>query len=348
MRAERLTLIVCTYRRAASIDRLLASLEHQTRPPDEILVIDASADDETAAVVAGHVDRGAAHLRHVAVPDEERGLTRQRNHGVAAATGDLVAFLDDDTIPAAGYFAELERCFERHPDAAGVGGAIDGPAWRHAVPGEVTSRGWYRFDGWERRDDVRWRIRRTVGLAPSLAPGHLPASGHGRPVSFLPPSGKDYPVEFVMGGASAWRRDVFTSHSFSPHFEGYGLYEDLDFCIDVARERPLFLCTAATLRHDHDPTARPPGYRYGRMVVENGWYVWRRRWPSPVAADRIRWWLTTMLLIAARMGGVAGRGWSEAAQESAGRLVGLVTTAPCEFSRWYRRRRCGPDARRHR
>lgn len=345
MAAERLTLVVCTYRRPTAVDRLLVALEQQTRPPDEILVVDASPDDATAAVVAGRVERGATHLHHVVVPDGERGLTRQRNRGVALATGGLVAFLDDDTVPGVDYFAQVERCFERHPDAAGVGGAIEGPTWRPATPGSATPRGWYRCDGWERRDDRRWRLRRAVGLAPSVPPGHLPRSGHARPVSFLPPSGEDYRVEFVMGGASAWRRDVFARHSFSPHFEGYGLYEDLDFCIDVARERPLFLCTAATLRHDHDPAARPPGYRYGRMVVENGWYVWRRRWPSPPRADRARWWLTTVVLLAARLAGVVGRGRSDAARESAGRVVGMLTTAPCELSRRYRRRRYGPHAR---
>lgn len=345
MTAERLTLVVCTYGRPAAIDRLLTALEQQSRPPDEILVVDASPDDATAAVVAGHRDGGAAHLRHVVVPEAERGLTRQRNRGVALATGGLVSFLDDDTIPGACYFAQIERCFERHPDAAGVGGAIEGPAWRRALPGSATPRGWYRYDGWERRDDLRWRLRRAVGLAPSVPPGQLPRSGHARPVSFLPPSGEDYPVEFVMGGASTWRSDVFADHSFSPYFEGYGLYEDLDFCIDVARERPLFLCTSATLRHDHDPAARPPGHQYGRMVVENGWYVWRRRWPSPPPADRLRWWLTTLLLLAARLGGVAGSGWSVAAQESSGRVVGMVITAPCELSRRYRTRRYGPHAR---
>lgn len=343
--AEMLSLVVCTYRRPAAIGRLLAALARQERPPDEVLIVDASSDTSTANVVAEHVERGAAHVRHILVDEDERGLTRQRNRGIAEADGDIVAFLDDDTIPAADYFAEIERCFARHPDAAGVGGAIDGASWRRAAPETPPGRRWFRFDGWERPDDLRWRLRRAFHLAPDTAPGHLPASGHGRPVSFLPPSGKDYPVEFVMGGASAWRRPVFDRHAFSPFFEGYGLYEDLDFCIDVAREDPLYLCTAATLRHDHDPDARPASYRYGRMVVENGWYVWRRRWPEPGRLDRSRWWLTTALLLVTRSGGIASRRWREAGGEAAGRLVGMVVTAPCEVSMRYRDRRYGPYAR---
>lgn len=340
-----LSLVVCTYRRPAAIGRLLAALDHQERVPDEVLIIDASSDTDTATVVAEHVARGAGHLRHIVVDTNERGLTRQRNRGIAEAGGAIVAFLDDDTIPAPDYFAEIERCFTRHPDAAGVGGAIDGAIWRTAPPGSPARRRWYRFDGWERPDDFRWRLRRAVRLAPDATPGRLPPSGHARPVSFLPPTGKDYPVEFMMGGASAWRRQVFDRHTFSPFFEGYGLYEDLDFCIDVAREEPLYLCTSAMLRHDHDPDARPASYRYGRMVVENGWYVWRRRWPVPAGGDRIRWWATTALLLVTRVGGIRGPRWREAAGEASGRLVGMVVTAPCELSVRYRARRYGPYAR---
>lgn len=345
MPTERLSLVVCTYERPAALDRLLDALGHQTRQPDEILVVDASAGQETAEVVRRHADRGCRHARHVPVDEPDRGLTRQRNRGIAEASGSLVAFLDDDTIPDAGYFEAVERCFERHGEVAGVGAAIDGAMWRRARDGRTAPRGWYRFDGWERRDDVRWRARRALGLASTLAPGHMPSAGHGRPVSFLPPSGKDYPVEYVMGGASTWRSDVFASHGFSPYFEGYGLYEDLDFCIDVSRDRPLVQCTSATLRHDHDPAARPPGFRYGQMVVKNGWYVWRRRWPCPSTADRIRWWLTTTVLLLARLAAVFGPEGRAAAEEASGRLVGALTTVPAEFSRHYRSRHFGPGSR---
>ncbi len=343
--AERISLIVCTYERPAALDRLLDALVHQTRQPDEILVVDASEGHETAAVVRRHVDRGSRHARHVPVDEAHRGLTRQRNRGIAEASGSLIAFLDDDTIPEAGYFEAIEQCFERNREIAGVGAAIDGPEWRRAGSGRTPPRGWYRFDGWERRDDVRWRARQVLGLAPTIAPGRMPPAGHGRPVSFLPPSGRDYLVEYVMGGASAWRSDVFASHTFSPYFEGYGLYEDLDFCIDVARERPLMQCTSATLRHDHDPTARPPGYRYGQMVVKNGWYVWRRRWPCPSLADRIRWWLTTTLLLLARLGSVLGPERRSAAEETSGRLAGAFATIPAEFSHRYRSRYFGSASR---
>ncbi len=321
----------------------MAAVEQQDRRPDEVLVVDASTGDATRRAVDKHVTTTGGAVAHLSVDPADRGLTRQRNLGIKRSTGTIVSFLDDDTVPAPSYFAEVLACFDRHPTAVGVGGAIDEGGWKPARPGP-PGRGWYRYDGWERPEGPRWRLRRILGLAPAEPPGYLPRSGHGRPVAFLPPTGRDYPVEFLMGGASSWRRSVLRTHQFSPRFEGYGLYEDLDFCIDVRHEGGLVLCTRARLRHDHDPAARPHQARYGRMVVENGWYVWRRRWPAPSRADRARWWLITLLLVAVRLVNGLGSEGRGAVSDAAGRCLGMMITVPAELSAHYRRSRGLPDA----
>jgi GT2 family glycosyltransferase len=333
-----LTLVVCTLDRPAAVRALLVALAAQTHPAGEVLVVDASADGDTAEVVADVAPGWPGHLRHVAVTGDQRGLTRQRNVGIEVATGDLVAFLDDDTVPAPSYLREVHACFERHPDAVGVGGAIDEGGWvRHQ--GAPPRPGWYRSGAWERPEGLRWRLRRRLGLAGDRPAGWIPPGGHGRPVAFLPPDGEDHEVELVMGGASAWRRRVFDQHRFDPGFAGYGLYEDLDLCLTVGADGPLYLATAARLEHHHAPESRPDHDRYGRMVVTNGWYVWRRRWPRPRRVDRVRWWATTFVLAACRAaGGRAGR------QEAWGRLQAMAATLPCEWSsRAVRRRYAAHD-----
>lgn len=327
--AERrsLSLIICTYRRAKAVERLLAELQGQTHAPDEILVVDGSPDTQTEAVVEARQSPSPSPIvRYFRAPDEHRGLARQRNFGIARAKGAIIAFLDDDTVPVPEYFERILACFERNTDAAGVGGYIVEANWTRADRSTRPGLGSFCLDGWIRRDDYRWRVRRLCGLASPLSPGWLPPSGHGRPVSFLPPDGQDHHVEFVMGGASAWRRSVFQRHRFSPHFEGYGLYEDLDFCIRVAREHPLILCTAASLEHYHDSSSRPDAFRYGTMVVRNGWYVWRRRWPNPSGVDRFKWWATTMLLAGCRASdAVRGPMRRAALTEALGRAWGMMS-----------------------
>jgi GT2 family glycosyltransferase len=324
----RLTLIICTYRRAPEVEKLLRSLGDQVRVPDETLVVDASTDDETKNVCEAFAGGGRLPgLKYYKVPPEHRGLTRQRNYGIERARGDLVAFLDDDTIPEPEYFAETIACFERHPDAAGVGGFISNEVeWRPAnghqhKPGTV-----FKWGAWERREAYRWRLRERLGLAGGLPPGWMPPSGHGRPVSYLPPDGEDHQVEFMMGGASTWRRAVFDRQRFPVDFAGYGLYEDLDFCVRAAKSAPLYLCTRARLAHHHAPAGRPNQFRYGEMVVRNGWFVWRRRWPAPPASERARWWGTTLLLTLCQLGdAVRGPARAQSLTEACGRARGMAS-----------------------
>lgn len=314
-----LSLIVCTWRRPEAVRRLLAALRDQTCPPAEVLVVDASPDSETEAVVAA---AGLPGLVYDRVPQEERGLTRQRNRGIARARGEVIAFLDDDTVPEPDYFAELLACFERHPGAVGVGGYIFNEVdWRPAADG--VHLGIYRSGDWERREDYRWRLRRLLGLDSPSPAGWMPPSGHARGTGFVPPDGEDHRVEFFMGGASAWTRELLERVRFSSWFEGYGLYEDLDFCLRAGGEGSLWLCTRARLVHLHDQPGRPNRFHYGKMVVCNGWRVWRLRWPEPAWSARARWWATTLVLALCRMAdAICGPERSGSALEALGRLWG--------------------------
>lgn len=322
----RLTLIICTYCRPQPVKDLLASVQQQTRLPDETLIVDASPDQLTEQVVAAYQQTDVLPgLQYYLAPPAERGLTRQRNYGIARATGEVVAFLDDDTILEPAYFAEVLACFDRHPEAAGVGGYItNGSGWTRSTAAASDRLATYRWEGWEKRDDFRHRLRKLLQLDSPLPPGWMPPFGHGRSVNY-PPTGNDYKVEFVMGGASAWRAEVFRRQHFSTYFEGYGLYEDLDFCVRVAREAALFLCTRARLAHYHASGGRPNQFRYGQMVVQNGWFVWRRRWPTPEFSQRLRWWAITLLLTICRFADVLRiRGGWQALTEAVGRLIGMV------------------------
>ncbi len=93
------SLIIITLRRAALLDRTLESLGRQTRPVDEIVVIDNGPDAETEAVARRH---GA---RYIAEP--RRGYGCARNRGLAEARGDVLYFLDDDCVAEPDWAAVL-------------------------------------------------------------------------------------------------------------------------------------------------------------------------------------------------------------------------------------------------
>ncbi|MGO4821818.1 MULTISPECIES: glycosyltransferase family 2 protein [unclassified Flavobacterium] len=317
------SLIVCTYMRPKPLLKLLQSVQGQTLYPDEILIVDGSKNDETQAILQQNPFR---NLEYFKVLETERGLTKQRNYGVARVGEEIevVCFLDDDTVLDADYFEQLLKTYQVYPEALGVGGYIINETKSEFVGYDYkpTIKEYY-FDGWKQKDGSRFVMRKKMGLHSDCPPGYSSMYSHGRSVGFLPPSGKVYPVEMLMGGVSSFKRTVFNTLQFSTYFDGYGLYEDADFTLRVAKTGKLYLNTAAKLNHYHDAAGRPNQYVYGKMVVRNGWYVWRTKNPNPTIQHRLKWHAITILLTVIRFTNViTSSSRKEAFTEALGRTLG--------------------------
>ncbi len=124
-----ISVVICAYTR----DRLevlteaVDSLRAQTLAPHEIvLVIDHAPEllDEARALWPD--------LKIVA-NRERKGLSGARNSGVAEATGEIVAFLDDDAIAATDWLARLAAAYA-DPKVLGAGGTVR-PRWVEGKPG---------------------------------------------------------------------------------------------------------------------------------------------------------------------------------------------------------------------
>ncbi len=317
------TLIICTYMRPQALKRLLDSVVLQTRYPDAILIVDGSRDDTTKVMLDASPYK---RLRYEQVTDADRGLTRQRNYGIARVAEDMevICFLDDDTVLEPDYFEVLLKTYESYPDALAVGGYITNEvSWEPVPEGYVPKQLEFVHDGYKRKDGSRFVLRKKLGLDSDMLPAHFPEFGHGRSVSFLAPTGKTYGVQQLMGGVSSFRKSVFDELRFSTYFEGYGLYEDADFSLRLAKKGPLYVNTAARVQHLHEPDGRPNQYRYGKMVVRNGWYVWRVAYPHPSLKAKIKWHAITILLTLVRFTNVFTTKQRKAAfTETLGRKVG--------------------------
>ena len=94
----KITVIIATRNRTDLLPRSLNAVAAQTHPDVELIVIDDSTTEATRAaneVLLRRLCPGAVYL---AMPEDQRGRGPgfPRNHGIARATGELIAFLDDD------------------------------------------------------------------------------------------------------------------------------------------------------------------------------------------------------------------------------------------------------------
>jgi glycosyltransferase involved in cell wall biosynthesis len=125
----KVTAIVCAFDEACYVGACLHSLFAQTRVPDEVILVDNASTDRTREI--------AAAIPGVQVVDEPRkGLTRAREAGRRAATGDLLLYLDADCRAPLRWVERVERRFLRRPGLLAVSGPYryyDWDLWGRAL-----------------------------------------------------------------------------------------------------------------------------------------------------------------------------------------------------------------------
>ncbi len=318
------SLIICTYMRPKTLLELLESISEQKLYPDEILIIDGSTNDETKVILEQYVFQ---NLKYFRVDKIDRGLTKQRNFGINKVGNniDIVCFLDDDIILQKEYFKELINSYTIHKNTVGVGGYIINEVnWKKNNEEILFDE--FEIDGFKRKIGKRNVMRKYFRLFSNHPPGIMPKFSNGLSIGFLPPSDKMYQVEFFMGGVSSFKKELLDTIKFSTFFEGYGLYEDLDFCIRAARIGSLFVNTKAKLNHYHDDAGRPNKFEYGKMVLRNGWYVWRVKNLNPNLITRLKWNFIAFLLTLIRVSNIFNtKQKKEALTESLGRAFGWLS-----------------------
>ena len=105
-----LSVVIITYRRPVELATCLTHLSRQTRPAEEIVVVDASEGDESSLVVSRFSD-----IHYLRNPAGRGNMTSSRNRALCQVTGDIVAFLDDDAYPRVDYIDRLVAAYMSDP-----------------------------------------------------------------------------------------------------------------------------------------------------------------------------------------------------------------------------------------
>lgn len=99
----RVSVILPVYNRAASLAPALDSVLAQAMPPHEVIVVDDGSTDDIMAALAPYADR----IR--LIRQDNAGVAAARNTGLAAATGDWIAFQDSDDLWTPGHLEAVAR-----------------------------------------------------------------------------------------------------------------------------------------------------------------------------------------------------------------------------------------------
>jgi glucosyl-dolichyl phosphate glucuronosyltransferase len=171
-RATTLTVVVCAYtlERWPEIGAAVESLRCQTRRPDQVVLVSDHNDELLERARAAFPDV-------LCVPNAgPRGLSGARNTGIAAATGDVVAFLDDDAAADARWVEQTLTAFAED-GVIGVGGSVQPafqaprPAW---FPDEFL---WVLGCSYRGLPTTRAEIRNPIGANMSFRRDVFSAAG---------------------------------------------------------------------------------------------------------------------------------------------------------------------------
>jgi GT2 family glycosyltransferase len=159
----RATIQLCTYNRAALLERVLDACFEQAVPDQsyEVVVVDDGSSDQTPDVLERARRLAPCALTTVRQPNA--GLAKARNAGIARAVGEQIIFIDDDVLPLPNFVAEHLRAHARHPEAIVRGGAIEVESFDYLPPPVWTLRNYSGNYFWTTNVSVPLATIRAVG-----------------------------------------------------------------------------------------------------------------------------------------------------------------------------------------
>jgi len=110
------SVVIFTFDREKELERCLDAVSRQKYPDFDVLVVDNAPHDAAAFEIARRW--GVLY-----VMEPQAGLSRARNLGLRASTGEIIAFLDDDAVPDPNWLQNLAAEF-KDPQVAAVAGRI--------------------------------------------------------------------------------------------------------------------------------------------------------------------------------------------------------------------------------
>jgi len=220
------SLVLCTISREVEVKRLLESLLLQVYKDFELVIVDQNSDDRVVKILEQYKDRISINYIHSSVP----GASRARNTGLRHATGDIIAFPDDDCWYPGDLLERVCNFFKKNPHWDGLTGcAID-------ADGKMSTNNWDEASGsityfniWNRS------VAFTIFLRDKVTQRNI-----------------DFDEDIGGGAVTKWEAGEESDYLIRILKEGFSIFYNTD--IKVYHPSPLY---------DFGKKAFERGYRYG-------------------------------------------------------------------------------------
>lgn len=189
------SVVICTYNRAKSLERCIGSLEKQTYSNFEIIVVNGPSTDDTYKVLEKFPEVISIKQNNL------NGLSFARNLGIEISKGYIVAFIDDDAVADENW---LKYLVDGYTDRliGGVGGLVCSP--------KGSTLPLIQFDNG------------------TISKTGIPASIHDDRYIL-----RQDEFQIIMGTNSSFRKDVlYDVGGFDPYFRYY--HDESDLCVRIA------------------------------------------------------------------------------------------------------------------
>ena len=241
---------VVTFKRPDMLLRCLKLGAEQSRPPAEIVVVDASPDwDKTRDRVMAELAPRHPEIRWVYEKAIEPNIAIQRNQALGLVTSDITIAPDDDSLLYPDAAEEILRAYEADVEGKVVGImtllADDPPdVERPAPPAGLTSNG-------PPREPFATKIKRTMARANDWVKGPiLPESLRRERHPGLALPGLDLPftqTPVMHGCRMSFRSEVGRRHPYDPSFRF--IHEETEMCLRAGTEGAFLVLFTKSIHH---------------------------------------------------------------------------------------------------
>lgn len=278
----KISVVIPTRNRPQELLECIRSIMVQSVFPDELIIVDTSDTENAYSKIRSALPK--EKLKYIHANLSITSADHQRNIGVGNSSGDIIFFLDDDMVLDKDFIKEIVKVFKGDSEKK-IGG----------VMGNIVNV--------QRHSNIKTNLLllfQRIFLLTGFGDGRFRSSGC---PTFVHGIAEIKNVEFLSGGLTAYRREVFKDFRFDEDFRNAMFTDDEDFSCRVSRKYQNVYTPYAKIVHNPSRIGRIDRRIKAKMTVEARYYLLKKNFSRTLKHTVAFWWSVIGYLLQAIMTG---------------------------------------------